>query len=163
MYNQQLAWKYCFKEFKDWQVSVVHFQKWFVCGSSDMDVEEEVKESHRLTKKCARCHGSVFCFILCFNSMPSRVLSVSPVFFPLCFPLPSCCMFVSLFLPAMFPPSFLLCAFPLLSHQSSSLLSLLTYSSSPHQCVRVYRLCFPCTPCQFIWCPQSSLHFHPPH
>ena len=46
------------------------------------------------------CHGSVAC-VLCFDSSPSCVLSVSPVFFLMCFPL--LCMFVSPCLPVLFP------------------------------------------------------------
>ena len=45
----------------------------------------------------------------------------------------------------MLCPSFLLCAFPFLSHLPSSLLSLLTCSSSPYQCL-VFKPLFPIHP-----------------
>ena len=60
----------------------------------------------------------------------------------LCSPLPPS-MFVSPCLSVLFYPCFLLRAFPLLSHLSSSLLSLFTCSSSPHQLVCVYKPLFP--------------------
>ena len=77
-----------------------------------------------------------------FHAISLCPLSVSSMFFPLSSPLPPC-MFVSPCLSALFPPCVLLCAFPSLSHLSSSLLSLLTCSSSPHQCVCVFKPLFP--------------------
>ena len=112
------------------------------------------------------CVGScVLCFdilsILCFSSVFSSVL------FPPCSLL---CLFP--FLLACLSPS--VCqycfldafssVFPSLSHLSSSLFSLLTCSSSPHQCVCVFKLLFPMYSLSVCcWCltdvPLESLVF----
>ena len=78
----------------------------------------------------------VSCCVLCFDfhvltsfkCLLYILLSVfSPYSLHVCLPRLSC---------------FLLCDFPLLSHLSSSLLPLLTCSSSPHQCVCVFKSLF---------------------
>ena len=79
--------------------------------------------------------------------VPSSVLSVSPLCSSLyVFPFllvaclsPSVCQYC--FICAF--PCYLTCPLPS---------SLLTCSSSPHQCVCVYSMCLPCTPCHFVWC-----------
>ena len=57
---------------------------------------------NKYPNKCDTCHGSVCCGVLYLISMPSRVLSVSPVF-PLCM-FASLCLSVSS--PLCFPPRY---------------------------------------------------------
>ena len=75
----------------------------------------------------------------------------------------SLCLFPFLLVVFLCLSARLLCAFPSLSDLSSSLPSHLTFSSSGHQCVCVYSICIPCTPCQFVFCdvPLEFLMFPP--
>ena len=89
------------------------------------------------------CHGSVSCGVLYLISIPSCVLSVSPVSFPLSMFVSVC---LSVFSPLCFLPRYL--TWPPPSSLSSPVPRLTV-------CVCVFSLCFPSCLCLFVasvWC-----------
>ena len=83
------------------------------------------------------CHGSV-CFILWFDCYSLFCpFSISTMFFSLCFPLPFCCMFVSLSVSIVSPVSSPLCYHFVILHSAPPHFPHLVVS------VCVYSLCLP--------------------
>ena len=144
-------------------------------------VQRDNTSSCQMTPQVENCHGSV-CFILrfdvvmvlcvlCFDSLPSCVLWVSPVFVPLCFPL--LCMFVSPCLPVLFPlwfpfvvsPAapphlFLISSLVSVYLVSVSLLLLLVWCSYRVPCVSSLPVvCFYCLEFDFCFFPMFHLNF----
>ena len=138
-----------------WKVSSVSTQKmWTVLnwGADNSNMTSHLPETDSevtgsLFPRWSSCHGSVSRGVLYLISMPSCVLSVSPVFFRLCMFVSLC---LSVFCPLCFPSRYL--TWPPPSSLSSPVPRLIVS-------VCVFSLCFPSCLCPFmasVWCLSLS-------